>query len=83
MPGSTVFGSTAVLMCTPQGNPPQYTFHPWIHMVGQTEIRRLNGINTSRFSTLTLSNISIQDMGTYRCIVDNSITGPNGQINQM
>ncbi|KAK3584378.1 hypothetical protein CHS0354_005150 [Potamilus streckersoni] len=80
---STVIGSTAVMMCTAQGNPPNYTFHPWIHMVGQTEIRKLNGVNTLSLSSLALSNISIQDMGTYRCTVDNSITGLNGQINQI
>ncbi|KAL3887530.1 hypothetical protein ACJMK2_027470, partial [Sinanodonta woodiana] len=79
----TVVGSTAVLECVPQGNPPQYTFHPWIHMVGKTEIRRLNGVNKVNNSTLTLSNISINDMGTYICTVDNSITGLDGQINQM
>ncbi|KAL3887453.1 hypothetical protein ACJMK2_027394, partial [Sinanodonta woodiana] len=80
--GPTVIGSTAVLICVPKGNPPQYRFHPWIHTFGQTEIRRLEGVNTVNNSTLTLSDISIQDMGTYTCTVDNSITGPDGQINQ-
>ncbi|KAL3887532.1 hypothetical protein ACJMK2_027472 [Sinanodonta woodiana] len=83
MSGYTVVGSTAVLECVPQGNPPQYTFHPWIHTVGQTEIRRLDGVNTVNNSTLTLSNISIQDTGNYTCTVNNSITGLNGQIDQM
>ncbi|KAL3887455.1 hypothetical protein ACJMK2_027396, partial [Sinanodonta woodiana] len=81
--GNTVVSSTAVLVCVPQGNPPQYTFHPWIHTFGQTEIRRLEGVNTVNNSTLTLSDISIQDTGTYTCTVDNSVTGPDGQINQV
>ncbi|KAL3887515.1 hypothetical protein ACJMK2_027456, partial [Sinanodonta woodiana] len=83
MSGYTVVGSTAVLECVPQGNPPQYTFHAWIHTVGQTEIRRLDGVNTVNNSTLTLSYISIQDTGNYTCTVNNSITGLNGQIDQM
>ncbi|KAL3887431.1 hypothetical protein ACJMK2_027373 [Sinanodonta woodiana] len=81
--GNTVVNYTAVLVCVPQGNPPQYTFHPWIHTVGQTEIRRLEGVNTVNNSTLTLSNISIQDMGTYTCTVDNGVPGLDRQVNQI
>ncbi|KAL3887479.1 hypothetical protein ACJMK2_027420, partial [Sinanodonta woodiana] len=81
--GNTVVNYTAVLVCVPQGNPPQYTFHPWIHTVGQTEIRRLEGVNTVNNSTLTLSNISIQDTGTYTCTVDNGVPGLDRQVNQI
>ncbi|KAL3887585.1 hypothetical protein ACJMK2_027524 [Sinanodonta woodiana] len=80
--GNTVVSSTAVLMCVPQGNPPQYTFHPWIHTVQQTEIRMLDGVNTVNNSTLTLSNISIQDTGRYTCTVDNGVPGLDRQVSQ-
>ncbi|KAL3887458.1 hypothetical protein ACJMK2_027399, partial [Sinanodonta woodiana] len=80
--GNTVVSSTAVLMCVPQGNPPQYTFHPWIHKVGLTEMRTLDGVNTINNSTLTLSNISIQDTGTYTCTVDNAVPGLDRQVRQ-
>ncbi|KAL3887594.1 hypothetical protein ACJMK2_027533, partial [Sinanodonta woodiana] len=80
--GITVVNYTAVLMCVPQGNPPHYTFHPWIHRVGLTEIRKLDGVNTVNNSTLKLSNISIQDTGTYTCNVDNGVPGLDRQVNQ-
>ncbi|KAL3887466.1 hypothetical protein ACJMK2_027407, partial [Sinanodonta woodiana] len=64
------------------GKPPQYTFLPWIHTVGQTEIRRLDGVNTLNNSTITLSNISIQDTGNYTCTVDNGVPGLDRQVRQ-
>ncbi|KAK3600266.1 hypothetical protein CHS0354_039081 [Potamilus streckersoni] len=80
--GSTFTNSTVLLTCIASGHPSQYTFHEWVHKVGETEIRKLTGQNTANTSILTLPNISIEDMGTYMCSVDNSITGLNGQIIQ-
>ncbi|KAL3865313.1 hypothetical protein ACJMK2_006916, partial [Sinanodonta woodiana] len=72
--------STVLLMCITSGEPLQYTFHEWIHKVGDTEIRRLAGDNTANASTLTLTNISIEDMGIYVCTVDVAITGQIGPM---
>ncbi|KAL3887601.1 hypothetical protein ACJMK2_027538, partial [Sinanodonta woodiana] len=80
--GNNVVSSTSVLVCVPQGNPPQYTFHPWIHTVGQTEVRKLDGVNTVNNSTLILSNISIQETGNYTCTVDNGVPGLDRQVSQ-
>ncbi|KAL3862851.1 hypothetical protein ACJMK2_008797, partial [Sinanodonta woodiana] len=80
--GSLHINSTVLLTCRASGKPSQYTFHEWVHKVGDTEIRRLTGENTANTSTLTLTNISIEDTGTYMCSVDNSVTGQNGQIKQ-
>ncbi|KAL3862876.1 hypothetical protein ACJMK2_008822 [Sinanodonta woodiana] len=74
--------STVLLTCIASGEPSQYRFQEWIHKIGATEIRTLTGENTATTSTLTLPNISIEDMGTYVCTVDISITGQNGQIEQ-
>ncbi|KAL3860897.1 hypothetical protein ACJMK2_006993 [Sinanodonta woodiana] len=80
--GSSLTNSTILLTCTASGIPSQYTFQDWIHKVGDTEIRRLTGKNTANTSTIALTNISIEDMGTYVCTVDIYIAGQNGQIKQ-
>ncbi|XP_060083674.1 synaptogenesis protein syg-2-like [Ylistrum balloti] len=71
------------LNCTANGVPAQYTYR-WIHKVGYTVIRDTFDHVTSSgsVSTLTIPQVSYQDMGTYICEAENGYRGRDGQIVQ-
>ncbi|KAL3887408.1 hypothetical protein ACJMK2_027350, partial [Sinanodonta woodiana] len=86
----TVTGSDHVNMtwnvtCEASGFPTNYTFHPWKHMLGEVTIRSDllgNHEGNSSKNTLTLDNVSLEDIGTYVCAVDNGVQGVDGDIIQ-
>ncbi|KAL3887379.1 hypothetical protein ACJMK2_027321, partial [Sinanodonta woodiana] len=86
----TVTGSDHVSMiwnvtCEASGFPTNYIFHPWKHMLGEVTIRsdlQGNHEGNSSKNTLTLDNVSLEDIGTYVCAVDNGVQGVDGDIIQ-
>ncbi|XP_060064032.1 hemicentin-1-like [Ylistrum balloti] len=71
-----------VMTCNASGVPNSYTFGNWVHKYDNTLIRTLTGDEKTQGRTLTLDTVSYQDIGTYTCQVQNSITGRNGQLTQ-
>ncbi|KAL3860886.1 hypothetical protein ACJMK2_006982 [Sinanodonta woodiana] len=69
--------------CSVHGEPSHYNVYDWIHKLGNITVRHIKGILVNQ-STLEIRipSITIADMGTYICLVDNDITGSNGGIVQ-
>ncbi|KAL3860942.1 hypothetical protein ACJMK2_007037, partial [Sinanodonta woodiana] len=69
--------------CSVHGEPSHYNVYDWIHKLGNITVRHITGILVNQ-STLEIRipSITIADMGTYICLVDNGITGQNGGIVQ-
>ncbi|KAK3592280.1 hypothetical protein CHS0354_034048 [Potamilus streckersoni] len=83
VPGPAMENTTLTVLCKARGHPDEYTFHPWKQMWGDKVIRsNLHGTPVSNHNTLKLERLSHQDMGTYICSVDNSITGIDGKLEQ-
>ncbi|KAL3857100.1 hypothetical protein ACJMK2_011796 [Sinanodonta woodiana] len=81
--GTTVQNMTLIVLCEARGHPAEYMFHPWKQMWGDKVIRsNLQGTPNSNHNTLQLERLSLQQMGTYICLVDNNVTGSDGKLEQ-
>ncbi|XP_069115894.1 nephrin-like isoform X2 [Argopecten irradians] len=71
------------LKCTAKGVPATYNY-TWTHSIGSTVIRDTfaHVTNSGSVSTLIISRARLQDMGMYKCEVENGFPGRDGQIVQ-
>ncbi|KAJ8316070.1 hypothetical protein KUTeg_006084 [Tegillarca granosa] len=80
---SVIEGQTVYMYCLARGVPDQYTYGGWVQEYMNTLIRSANDFILSKNQqNLTLSGVTHQDIGTYRCKAHNAITDKYGSLYQ-
>ncbi|KAJ8316073.1 hypothetical protein KUTeg_006087 [Tegillarca granosa] len=80
---SVIEGQTVYIYCLARGVPDQYTYGGWIQEYMNTIIRSANDFILSKNQqNLTLSGVTHQDIGTYKCKAHNAITDKYGNLYQ-
>lgn len=81
---NVINGQTSDIVCTAKGVPDNYNYTSWTQMYGGVVIRKgLNfGSLSSKNSRLTLTNVSYQDIGIYKCTAHNTIKDKYGELEQ-
>ncbi|KAJ8316274.1 hypothetical protein KUTeg_006288 [Tegillarca granosa] len=83
-PSSVKEGEEVTMVCRAQGVPDQYIYNGWTQIYRNQIIRSTNDFSTlsQNKRNLTLSGVSYQDIGTYRCSANNGIPDKDGEPNQ-
>ncbi|KAJ8305137.1 hypothetical protein KUTeg_017312 [Tegillarca granosa] len=76
-------GQTVYMYCLARGVPDQYTYGGWVQEYRNTIIRSAHDFMVSQNKqNITLSEVTHQNIGTYRCKVHNTITDKYGVLFQ-
>ncbi|XP_029646430.2 synaptogenesis protein syg-2 isoform X2 [Octopus sinensis] len=79
-PPNATEGTQVNLTCVADGEPNRYTYR-WQHKWGEIILQEFDNVETSSEpAVLTLENVTFEDGGTYRCLVENGIPDRNGNI---
>lgn len=79
-PPNATEGTQVNVTCIADGEPNRYTYR-WQHKWGEIILQEFDNVETSSEpAVLTLENVTFEDSGTYRCLVENGIPDRNGNI---